>query len=237
MRRVHIRSIVAGLLALLVLATASFAERVIRMDSKGDPIPSTAASFDCSKAAGFAETTICSDVPLAMADRGIDETYQFLLQHSTPEAREAIRREQRDWLRRRNTCTERQCLEQALDARDRQLTSVSAALDKTRRANVRQVGQCETTRIDFIGPRLEQVEGEEPQGTTVDFANGVSQVSYDREPAVLKSRKGDPVHVCLVSIPRNCPRGDDRGKIYSAINLRTHAQWKLPDSSHRCGGA
>ena len=50
-------------------------------------------------------------------------------------------------------------------------------------------------------------------------------------------RVGDPVTLCLVSIPRNCPPGDDRGKVYSAANWRTQERWSLPDSQHSCGGA
>jgi hypothetical protein len=41
----------------------------------------------------------------------------------------------------------------------------------------------------------------------------------------------------LVSIPKGCPKGDHRGKIYKATNLRTHGQWTLPDAEHSCGGA
>jgi hypothetical protein len=45
------------------------------------------------------------------------------------------------------------------------------------------------------------------------------------------------VLLCLVSIPKNCPAGDERGKIYSATNLNTTAYWLLPDAQHGCGGA
>jgi hypothetical protein len=48
---------------------------------------------------------------------------------------------------------------------------------------------------------------------------------------------GDRVRMCFVSTPLNCPKGDDRGKIYNSTNLRTHKNWRLPDSEHSCGGA
>ena len=51
------------------------------------------------------------------------------------------------------------------------------------------------------------------------------------------SRPGDVVRVCLVSIPRPCPPGDKRGRVYKTTNLRTHGEWTLPDSEHSCGGA
>ena len=100
-----------------------------------------------------------------------------------------------------------------------------------------KVGDCRITTIETIGPRLEPMDGQEPQGTTVSYANGLIQISYEREAAVLASEVGDPVEVCLVSVPENCPPGDDRGKFYSARNSRTGGEWSLPDSQHMCGGA
>ena len=71
----------------------------------------------------------------------------------------------------------------------------------------------------------------------VRFANGGYQVSYDTVLAIEESRKGDRVRMCFVSTPLNCPRGDDRGKVYNSTNLRTHKSWRLPDAEHSCGGA
>ena len=102
-----------------------------------------------------------------------------------------------------------------------------------------RVGQCVETTIKIVGERLEdgankQVPG---SGSSVSFANGGSQVSYEQIAAVDTSRPGDPVKMCLVSIPRHCPPGDDRGREYKTTNLRTHKSWRLPDSEHMCGGA
>jgi hypothetical protein len=33
------------------------------------------------------------------------------------------------------------------------------------------------------------------------------------------------------------PPGDDRGKTYSALDLRTKGKWELPDAEHMSGGA
>jgi hypothetical protein len=52
-----------------------------------------------------------------------------------------------------------------------------------------------------------------------------------------ESRPGDRVSMCLVSIPKDCPPGDDRGRTYKATNKRTGHTWTLPDSEHMCGGA
>ena len=102
------------------------------------------------------------------------------------------------------------------------------------------VGQCSDTRIAKIGERLEDGATGEPMagsGSAVTFANRGYQVSYDEEPAIQHSRRGDPVHICLVKLPQNCPRGDHRGRIYTTTNLRTGESWTLPDSEHSCGGA
>jgi hypothetical protein len=74
-------------------------------------------------------------------------------------------------------------------------------------------------------------------GSAIDFVNGGYQVSYDEVAAIAASRPGDDADVCLVSVPKGCPKGDHRGKIYKTTNLRTRGQWTLPDSEHSCGGA
>ena len=74
-------------------------------------------------------------------------------------------------------------------------------------------------------------------GTGVDFENGGYQVSYEREEALLRSKPGDPVVMCLVSIPHGCPPGDERGREFAVTNERTGETWTLPDSQHSCGGA
>ena len=96
-----------------------------------------------------------------------------------------------------------------------------------------EVGACSETTIKDIGYRL----GDPDSGSAISYANGGVQVSYDTIPEIHRSRVGDPVKLCLVSIPEDCPPGDDRGKVYSASNLRTGESWEAPDSQHSCGGA
>ena len=97
-----------------------------------------------------------------------------------------------------------------------------------------RIGQCVETRVKEVATRLEGTPG---SGSAIAFENGGYQVSYDQVPAVDKSRAGDPVTLCLVSIPKGCPPGDARGRQYRATNKRTGQSWKLPDSEHMCGGA
>jgi hypothetical protein len=94
-------------------------------------------------------------------------------------------------------------------------------------------GECVETKIYWIGTRLSTPRS----GSAVSFENGGTQVSYDNVAAVAESKKGDPVRMCLESIPQNCPKGDDRGRVYRTTNLRTGKTWTLMDSPHGCGGA
>jgi hypothetical protein len=97
-----------------------------------------------------------------------------------------------------------------------------------------RIGQCSETAIKEVSYRL---EGAPDSGSAVIFGNGGYQVSYDMHAEITRSRRGDPVRMCLVEIPRDCPRGDTRGRIYKTTNLRTGESWELPDSPHSCGGA
>ena len=96
-----------------------------------------------------------------------------------------------------------------------------------------EVGACSETTISDIGYRL----GDPGSGSAISYANGGVQISYDTIPEIHRSQIGDAVKLCLVSLPEDCPPGDDRGKIYSATNLRTGETWEAPDSQHSCGGA
>jgi hypothetical protein len=97
-----------------------------------------------------------------------------------------------------------------------------------------RVGQCVRTLVREVSTRLENIPR---SGSAISFENGGYQVSYDQVRAVDRSRRGDPVTMCLVSIPKGCPPGDDRGREYRTTNKRTGLSWTLPDSEHMCGGA
>lgn len=103
-----------------------------------------------------------------------------------------------------------------------------------------RIGQCARTRVKEVSTRLTDGATGKPvpgSGSAVSFVNGGYQVSYDSVPAIEQSRAGDPVRMCLVAIPKNCPKGDIRGRQYKTTNLRTHKSWTLRDSQHLCGGA
>lgn len=223
--------------ALLSSSAQTQQRRPLRIDAHGEPFPEMATSFDCEKTTLQVEQMICQDRNLAMADGSLGESIWFLKRELSARQRASLMLSQKRWLARRNSCANRRCVEAAYEQRLRELQRISESRGKYLRRNVSRVGQCETTKIDWIGPRLQEVEGELPSGTTVTFKNGVNQVSYHRELAVLSSRVGDPVRVCLTSIPQGCPPGDPRGRVYQVTNLRTGKLWELSDSSHSCGGA
>ena len=103
----------------------------------------------------------------------------------------------------------------------------------------KRIGTCVSSTVRAMGTRLEDGRGRPvpDSGVTVTLANGLIGISYVPVPAVSNARPGDRVIACLVRIPRHCPPGDDRGRYYTATNLRTMESWTLPDSQHMCGGA
>lgn len=201
-------------------------------------------SFDCSQASADDEVAICSSSQLSELDNLMAAGFQFLRQDL---GKKEANKVAKPLLSLRQACgSDADCIMQ------RQIDAVEAYrklgapihLPKwaagsgapTGNAMPTKVGACTETSIEQIGGRLEGDDSFET-GTTVIFANGGSQVSYDKEPVIIRSRLGDPVRVCLVSIPKGCPPGDDRGKFYRTTNLRTGKSWELPDSQHECGGA
>ncbi len=103
-----------------------------------------------------------------------------------------------------------------------------------------KIGQCVETRItkisDRFGKEIQSSSGDW-SGTAVQFSNGGYQVSYEKETSIIRSKIGDTVKMCLKAVPSDCPKGDERGKLYNTQNMRTGEAWTLPDSQHRCGGA
>lgn len=110
----------------------------------------------------------------------------------------------------------------------------AAAPAETASTPLSVVGACVDTIVTLVGPRL---EGVPDSGSGIVYENGITQVSYDVIPGIAHSQAGDSVHLCLVSVPENCPPGDDRGRVYTGTNARTGETWSAPDSQHMCGGA
>lgn len=105
-----------------------------------------------------------------------------------------------------------------------------------------KVGECRETRITQIttrwgGQLIDDPDDQSGSGSLVVFSNGGTQMSFSQVGALIRSRVRDRVRMCLVSVPEDCPPGDDRGRTYRTANLRTGESWTLPDDTRVCGGA
>ena len=231
--------VVSALVCSAAVASSGIGQqrRPLKLDERGEPYPETATSFDCNEATNTVERMICGDRILAMSDGAMGEQLWFMKRELSAHQWANVIHSQRRWLKARNACGDSKCVETAYEQRSRELDEIWDARAQYLRRNVARVGQCEKTAIEWIGPRLQESQGDPPDGTSITFDDAVRQVSYERELAVLSSRVGDPARVCLIEIPTGCPRGDKRGRVYRVTNLRTGKTWKLPDSSHECGGA
>lgn len=196
-----------------------------------DPPP-----FDCAKATGRVEKIISGDRSLYDAEAALGAMYRRLLSHSPPGARPAIQRRQRDWVKRRNACADKDCVNTAYTEGFAMLRGPLDARDAVLRRGVSRVGQCERATIDSLFPSPETVKWMGPsfRGTTqVTFANGVRQYDERAVPVVHHSRIGDPVRVCLIHVAK-CGGRLIPARQYSVFNLRTKEAWWLHDDRYRC---
>lgn len=105
--------------------------------------------------------------------------------------------------------------------------SINAASEPT------VINSCSSTTIKSVGYRF---EGEPTSGSGISLSNGLGSASVEQD--LYKGFKaGDPVIVCLESIPEGCPPGDDRGKLFKVFNGRTNTMANLVKGYHMCGGA
>ncbi len=104
-----------------------------------------------------------------------------------------------------------------------------------------KVGECADTTItsitDRFGADLTPSKKGSDKGTFVRFSNSGVQVSLVKERAIVRSQIFDKVNMCLVEMPKDCPAGDIRGRVYKTTNLRTHETWSLPNDVKGCDGA
>lgn len=214
-------------------------------------------SFDCRRASFPDERAICADPRLAQLDQAVNIALGQMKKDMVKSAREAAA----DRLKDRHGCgTNRMCIldnqVQLLADFDGMGASVAqppwvgtyrlALIDGGAAAMVqglpKRVGACTRTKISGLGTRFGETlkppsDPSDDHGTSIDYANGGHGVTYSYEPSVGDAAIGDDVALCLVSVPKGCPPGDDRGKMYSATDLRTKGSWILPDAQHMCGGA
>lgn len=68
-------------------------------------------SFDCTKSSTFSEKAICGDPLLGSLDGALSENYRYMLASDLgDEARDHLKKSQKQWLVDRNKCANNQCL-------------------------------------------------------------------------------------------------------------------------------
>jgi uncharacterized protein len=219
-------------------------------------------SFDCGKAKGADEQAICADPVLADLDALLTRAYGGYV--PSFQGKGAVGAQ---LLRDRRGCgADRACIAAvqsgALDTytysdnkvvpaapawvqayaialMGRKAAGLGAGSPSLPRGLPKEVGQCASTRIKALTTRFSPTITPEnaEEGTAVEFDNGLHLISYERESALAGAAVGNRVVVCLMSIPHDCPKGDERGRLYLGLNLDTNTQIALPDSQHLCGGA
>lgn len=214
----------------IVLSTAVAAAALLAAGPRLGPAggAAEAASFDCAKAATASDRAICANPGLSALDGELGTIYAQRVA-----ANPALRQLERGWIAARTAgCGGNvSCLTSLTNA---QISFLRSGAAQPPAALPRSAGACSLTRISQVDTRLESQPG---SGSAVSEANGADQVSYDQIPAIDASRVGDAALVCLVSIPRGCPAGDARGRVYAVADLRTLRAWSDADAEHRCGGA
>ena len=214
-------------------------------------------SFNCQKARYPDEVAICGDDHLAQLDQAANIALGQVPKDSMKDAREGAIEQ----LKSRHACgSNKVCILDnqalAIDLIDGYGPKVQVppwvgsyrvdllSAQGTRYVNglPTTVGACTKTKIAGITSRFGgQIKRPDSDGTdagsAVNFANKGYVVSYSYEEAVADSAIGDDVIMCLVSIPKDCPPGDERGRFYSTTNLRTMGSWILPDAEHMRGRA
>lgn len=200
-----------------------------------------AASFDCAKASTFIEKAICSDSEISSLDESLLSSYRNALTDSNKA--NTIKLTQRDWLKKRDLCKDEACLKNSYIQRIKALADNNPLPKK--------VGQCVDSTIAEKYTRFENFNaGDEGGGeVSVAFKNELALFiqTISNFPATANPDKymfttndfalGDKVKLCLKELPTDCPKGDDRGKVYTVTNYKNNKSFVGVDAWHLCGGA
>lgn len=217
------------------------------------PLSAYSASFDCEKASTLIENAICNDTELSTLDDSLLFTYKQALAKAGNS--ENIKQDQKNWLKNtRNKCKNVDCLKKVYQERIELLNDVSNFSSSISQQSVNdlptKIGKCADSFVAEKTTRFEDaVPGEAGGEVNIGFANGlgvyITEVPYlsnDANPDkhLYHSQdfvKGDKVKICLISVPQECPPGDERGKAYSVTNYKNKKTFSGVDSWHSCGGA
>lgn len=196
-------------------------------------------SFDCTKAETKDEVAICANAELSALESSYSAEYTLARQSQNGDGARIVAKA---ILQKRRDCgSDHGCIYGVLTEGNNRLGTLRGAdrdLMVTPSASDGmpvKLGECATSKIVDIKARLGG--GDFQTGTEVRYQNGGFQVSYSEETSVIKSSIGDPVRICLVGLPEDCPEGDIRGRRYHTTNLRTNDSWLMLNAQHLCGGA
>jgi uncharacterized protein len=76
-----------------------------------------AVSFDCQKAKTFIEKAVCQDPALSDLDDELGALYQSAIDNSSTPAANALKKQQLQWLKQRDTCQTNACVKKAYQKR------------------------------------------------------------------------------------------------------------------------
>lgn len=110
------------------------------------------ASFDCGMAKSAVEKEICGDAELSSLDDVLGREYRAALSGASGDAARVIRGEQRDWIRRRNSCDapRKSCLVREYNSRIQVLRASNGPSTASSRNAGRRVYQTESQRLQEV---------------------------------------------------------------------------------------
>lgn len=117
-------------------------------------------SFDCTKATHEVEKSICNDGRLSYLDLLLGETYDSLLisndYPTAKEWRDNLKKDQIDWINKRNSCQNNNCIENEYLSRIKHLVNYSDYCSEFRKRYV--IGEIEFIKPIAIGSASELID-------------------------------------------------------------------------------
>lgn len=215
------------------------------------PLISHATSFNCKKAESLVENVICSDKNLSKLDDTLASIFKDAMKTSGNST--ALRDEEVTWLSKRDACQDKICIKVAYEERINEL--VSQAAHQTYKHNnpnnfPKTVGDCVETILMSKNTRFEGVVAGDTGGeVNVMFDNEIALYIQEIQDLPKSTNvdkymystsdfaEGDSMKLCLLALPKDCPKGDDRGKVYSVHSHKNNKTFTGVDAWHLCGGA
>jgi uncharacterized protein len=149
-------------------------------------------TFDCTKAKGTVEETICGDEYLSALDQQLDELFKKAMEAAGDEAQKLLRKEQRGWIKGRNDCSK--------------ATGEDSPIFFTESWKTVDVRNCVKTSYVFRISELQVAygfahsRGPFPYACEDDSAGGIDATFFKTDPpTVLLEREGKKVTAWMVT--------------------------------------